>query len=159
MIKQGILRSQFIFHSLNIWAFAFCFSLLICWTGSTPKRTQFGSSLSQLFPRIKNRTVRYRVLEEWNFLLCLYVPSVREHYKLFVFTFLNVNIVSLRFYVSGFVDEGMHGPRLVRGSGKSFAAHCNFKTNSVAHTASSQVWIGSPSSGLGCREENLLISV
>lgn len=83
--------------------------------------------------------------------------SVREHCKLFVFAFLNVNIVSLRFYVSGFVDEGMHGPRLVRGSDTSFAARCNFKTNSVAHTAVK--FESGYSSGLSCREENLLTSV
>ena len=59
--------------------------------------------------------------------------------KRFAFTFLNVNVVGLMFYVSKFVDEGMDDPGFVHGSDATFAAHCNFQTKSEARTGSCQI--------------------
>jgi hypothetical protein len=59
--------------------------------------------------------------------------------KRFAFAFPNVNVVSLMFYVSRFVDEGIEDSGFVPGSDPSFAAHCKFQTNSEARTASCQI--------------------
>lgn len=59
--------------------------------------------------------------------------------KRFAFTCLNVNVVSLMFYVSRFVEEGMDDWGFVPGSDPNFAARCIFKTKSEGDTASCQI--------------------
>jgi hypothetical protein len=91
VIRQGIFRHWFIFYFINICVYSFCFNLFICWTGSTRKRTQFRSSLSQLLPHINNKTMRYWVLEEWN-LYIIMCPQGVNTIKRFAFSFPNVNV-------------------------------------------------------------------